>query len=53
MVSLLYASTEDGRIFKWGINADGTLGTPQIITSIQTFNGGKRLITGFAFDPRQ
>src|SRR5205807_421198 len=24
----LYASTLDGRIFRWAINADGTLGTP-------------------------
>ncbi|MDB5911149.1 MAG: domain containing protein [Massilia sp.] len=47
----LYASTEDGRIFRWVINADGTLQTPQIIASLQTANGGPRLITGFAFDP--
>jgi fibronectin type 3 domain-containing protein len=47
----LYASSEDGRIFRWTINADGTLGAPQIITSLQTANGGNRLITGFAFDP--
>lgn len=57
---LLYASTEDGQIFRYVINADGTLGNPQIITSLQTFEGTedhasgnveKRLITGFAFDP--
>ena len=48
---LLYASTEDGRIFRWSMNADGTLGTAQIITSLQTFNHAVRLITGFAFDP--
>jgi fibronectin type 3 domain-containing protein len=48
---LLYASTEDGRIFRYVMNADGTLGLPQVITSLQTFEGGKRLITGFAFDP--
>jgi fibronectin type 3 domain-containing protein len=47
----LYASTEDGRIFRWVINGDGTLQTPQVITSLQTANGGPRLITGFAFDP--
>jgi fibronectin type 3 domain-containing protein len=47
----LYASTEDGRIFRWTINGDGTLGTPRIITSLQSANGGHRLITGFAFDP--
>lgn len=48
----LYASTQDGRIFRWTTNADGTLGTPQIITSLQDANGGNRLITGFDFDPR-
>ncbi|HWE04593.1 MAG TPA: Ig-like domain-containing protein [Tepidisphaeraceae bacterium] len=47
----LYASTEDGRIFRYPVNADGTLGTPQVITSLQTANGGNRLISGFAFDP--
>jgi len=47
----LYGSTLDGRIYRWTINADGTLGTPQIITSLQTANAGNRLITGFAFDP--
>ncbi|HXE52259.1 MAG TPA: Ig-like domain-containing protein [Tepidisphaeraceae bacterium] len=47
---LLYASTEDGRIFRFPMNADGTLGTPQIITSLQQAEGGNRLITGFTFD---
>lgn len=47
----LYASSEDGRIFRYTILADGTLSQPQIITSLQTANGGQRLITGFAFDP--
>ncbi len=47
----LYASTEDGRIFRWSINADGTLGTPQIIKSLQQAAAGARLVTGFAFDP--
>jgi glucose/arabinose dehydrogenase len=47
----LYASTEDGRIFRYGINADGTLGTPLILNQLQAANGGNRLITGFAFDP--
>ncbi|HEV2689740.1 MAG TPA: Ig-like domain-containing protein, partial [Bryobacteraceae bacterium] len=48
---LLYASNQDGRIFRYPIDADGTLGTPQIITSLQTYEGGQRLTTGFAFDP--
>ncbi|HXE55029.1 MAG TPA: hypothetical protein VN541_18550, partial [Tepidisphaeraceae bacterium] len=47
----LYASSDDGRIYRFAINADGTLGTPQIITSLQALEGGKRLVTGFCFDP--
>jgi hypothetical protein len=47
----VYASSRDGRIFRFPINPDGTLGTPQIITSLQQANGGPRLISGFAFDP--
>ncbi|HZL36013.1 MAG TPA: Ig-like domain-containing protein, partial [Tepidisphaeraceae bacterium] len=47
----LYASTEDGRIFRYVIAADGTLSLPEVITSLQQANGGNRLITGFAFDP--
>lgn len=48
---LLYASSEDGRIFRYPINTDGTLGIPQVSSALQTANGGARLITGFAFDP--
>jgi glucose/arabinose dehydrogenase len=47
----VYASAQDGRIFRYPINADGTLGAPQIITSLQDANGGPRLVSGFAFDP--
>ena len=47
----LYAGVVDGRIIRYPINADGTLGTGQTITSLQTANGGNRLLTGFAFDP--
>jgi hypothetical protein len=47
----LYASTEDGRIFRYTINSDGTLSVPQVITALKDANGGNRLITGFAFDP--
>ena len=51
---MLYASTLDGRIFRWGINPDGTLGSPQVISSLKTANPNDpgRTITGFAFDPR-
>ena len=47
----LWAGAEDGRIFRYPINADGTLGTPQVITSLQDANGGPVLLTGFTFDP--
>jgi fibronectin type 3 domain-containing protein/regulation of enolase protein 1 (concanavalin A-like superfamily) len=48
----LYAGTDDGRIFRFPLRADGTLGAPQVLNAIQTANGGnKRLLTGFAFDP--
>ncbi|HZU45720.1 MAG TPA: Ig-like domain-containing protein, partial [Mycobacterium sp.] len=47
----LWAGAEDGRIFRFPINADGSLGSPQVFTSLQTANGGPRLLTGFAFDP--
>lgn len=47
----LYASTLVGEILRFSINADGTVSTPQTITSLQTANGGNRTIIGMAFDP--
>jgi glucose/arabinose dehydrogenase len=47
----LYASTFDGRIFRYVLKADGTLSEPEIITSVQSSNRGPRLITGIVFDP--
>jgi len=47
----LWASSEDGRIFRFAINSDGSLGAPQIFTTLQTYEGAQRLVTGFAFDP--
>ncbi|HWE01725.1 MAG TPA: fibronectin type III domain-containing protein [Tepidisphaeraceae bacterium] len=47
----LWASTEVGQILRFPINSDGTLGTPQVISTLQTAYGGNRLISGFAFDP--
>ena len=47
----LYATTVDGRIKRFTIQADGTLGTPQVISSLQQAEGGARLLIGFAFDP--
>ncbi|MEA2709427.1 MAG: large repetitive protein, partial [Phycisphaerales bacterium] len=47
----LYASTIDGLIQRFTVNPDGTLGTPQNITSLQTKEGGATLLIGMAFDP--
>ena len=47
----LYAATLDGFIYRFTLNADGTAGTPQIISSVRTANGGPRTILGLAFDP--
>jgi glucose/arabinose dehydrogenase len=47
----LYAGADDGRIFRFPVSEDGTLGAPQIITALADANHGKRLITGFCFDP--
>jgi hypothetical protein len=49
----LYALTADGIIKRFPINANGTLGTPQLIYSLQDAYGTrkKRLAIGFAFDP--
>lgn len=54
----LYAGTLDGRIFRWPINADGTLGTATIIPSVRTNASAlglpgapARTVIGLAFDP--
>ncbi|MEA5621902.1 Ig-like domain-containing protein [Nostoc sp. UHCC 0251] len=47
----LYASTLQGEILRFLINANGTLGTPQTISSLRTANGGNRTIIGMHFDP--
>jgi glucose/arabinose dehydrogenase len=47
----LWAGSDDGRIFRFPVEPDGTLGTPTIYASLQKANGGPRLLTGFAFDP--
>ena len=47
----LYAATVDGKIIRHSINADGTLGAGEVITTIQSANQGPRLITGIRFDP--
>jgi fibronectin type 3 domain-containing protein len=48
----LYATTIDGHIIRWNLNADGTLGTSQIIDTIRNKEGGDRAIIGLTFDPK-
>ena len=48
----LYAGADDGRIFRYPISADGTVGSPTVITALQDANQGPRLLTGFCFDPQ-
>ncbi|HYX18463.1 MAG TPA: Ig-like domain-containing protein [Nostoc sp.] len=47
----LYAATLRGEILRFPMNPNGTLGTPQTITSLQTANHGNRTIIGMHFDP--
>jgi fibronectin type 3 domain-containing protein len=47
----LYAATVLGEIVRFPMNADGTLGTAQVINTITSNNGGARAIIGLTFDP--
>ena len=49
----LYALTIDGIVKRFTINANGTLGTPQLLYSLQDAYGTRtpRLAIGFTFDP--
>jgi regulation of enolase protein 1 (concanavalin A-like superfamily) len=47
----LYATTIDGLIIRFTINADGSLGASQTITTINDNNGGAQVITSITFDP--
>ena len=47
----LYAATVDGRIMRFAVQDDGTLGTRQTITALQQAEGGPRLTIGFTFAP--
>jgi len=47
----LYAATLDGYILRFPLNSDGTTGTPEVISTIRTAEGGPRTIIGLAFDP--
>jgi fibronectin type 3 domain-containing protein/regulation of enolase protein 1 (concanavalin A-like superfamily) len=48
----LYATTIDGKILRFTIDAaTGNLGAPQTISTIQTREGGPRMLIGLVFDP--
>ena len=47
----LYASADDGRIFRFTISGDGTLADRQVLNGLRDAEGGPRLISGFCFDP--
>jgi|GEM_PF-1717216 len=47
----LYAASLTGHIYRYDINADGTLGNLRTITTIRDREGGDRAIIGLAFDP--
>ena len=47
----LYAATIEGRILRFAIAADGTLGGLETFLTVQSCNGGPRAITGIRFDP--
>ncbi|WP_203819118.1 Ig-like domain-containing protein [Paractinoplanes ferrugineus] len=55
---LLYAGTLDGRLFRFPINPDGTLGTASVISTVRSDAAARglpgapaRTIIGMAFDP--
>lgn len=47
----LYAAMIDGRIRRYPVADDGTLGSPTEITTLLQAEGGPRLTIGLAFDP--
>ena len=48
----LFAGTADGRIFRYGIEGDGTLWKRDVIFAVPQANAGPRVVTGLALDPR-
>lgn len=47
----LYGATMDGRILRFGVRPDGTLGERLAIPAVAANNDGPRLVTGICFDP--
>ena len=47
----LYAGCDDGRIYRFRLDADGILDQPELLDGLQKHASGPRLLTGFCFDP--
>lgn len=47
----LYASTFDGKIFRWTIDGQGNLVSPEQFNTVIAHEGTQRIITGLTFDP--
>ncbi len=47
----LYAATIIGQIVRFPVSSDGSLGSPQTLTSVQGPDSGPRLTIGLTFDP--
>jgi len=47
----LYAGTLDGQILRFSVGSGGTLGSPEVFTTVNTNNGENRFIIGMEFDP--
>lgn len=47
----LYAATIDGRILRYPVGNDGSLGAPETLTTIAEPDGSARLVVGLTFDP--
>lgn len=47
----LYSTTIDGKIIRYNVNADGTLGTGQVINTIINREGGPRMVLSIDFHP--
>jgi glucose/arabinose dehydrogenase len=47
----LYAAGDDGNIYRFDVNNDGSLAAPSTISTIRNNNGGARFVVGLTFAP--
>lgn len=50
--NMLFAGTLEGEILRFSLNPDGTTADQELITTLQSTHGGRRLITGIIVDPK-